>query len=119
METPYLNAKRPAAAEGTNFPFHGLHLAGIDDKGNGGLDIDTLGAGQGNARCAECHFSSHGTTQLPNGQSVSGDRLVGFAPDVQPSTELGGVPTFTKTATGGNCTLTCHGKDHKNATYAN
>ena len=119
METPYMNRLRPAAAEGTNFVFHGLHVSGITTKGSGGLDIDTPGAGQGNARCAECHFSSHGTTQLPDGQQVAGDRLIGFSPNVLPSKAMGGVPTFKKTATGGTCTLTCHGKDHQGATYSN
>ena len=119
METPFLNQYRPAAAEGTNFVFHGLHMAGISDKGSGGLDIDTPGAGQGNARCAECHFSGHGTTDQPSTQSVSGDRLIVFAPDVLGSKAMGGVPTFTKTATGGSCTITCHGKDHQGATYSN
>lgn len=117
METPFMNRLRPAAAEGTNFVFHGLHMSGITSKGSGGLDIDTPGAGQGNARCAECHFGNHGTTQLPQGQQVSGDRLVGFSPNVLPSKAAGGVPTFTKTATGGTCTLTCHGKDHQGARY--
>jgi predicted CXXCH cytochrome family protein len=119
METPFMNQYRPAAAEGTNFVFHGLHMAGITTKGSGGLDIDTPGAGQGNARCAECHFDNHGTTDLPTAQSVSGDRLVVFAPDVLGSKAMGGVPTFTKTATGGSCTVTCHGKDHQGATYSN
>jgi predicted CXXCH cytochrome family protein len=119
METPFMNQYRPAAAEGTNFVFHGLHMAGISTKGSGGLDIDTPGAGQGNARCAECHFSGHGTTDQPSTQSVSGDRLIVFAPDVLASTSMGGVPTFTKTATGGSCTVTCHGKDHQGATYSN
>jgi predicted CXXCH cytochrome family protein len=117
MDTPFMNRYRPAAAEGTNFVFHGLHLSGITGEGSGGLDIDTPGAGQGNARCAECHFDSHGTTQLPAGQTVTGDRLVGFSPNVLPSKSMGGVPTFTKTATGGTCTLTCHGKDHQGARY--
>jgi predicted CXXCH cytochrome family protein len=117
METPFMNRFRPAAAEGTNFVFHGLHMSGISGDGSGGLDIDTPGAGQGNARCAECHFDDHGTTQAPGTQKVSGDRLVVFAPDVLPSKSMGGVPTFTKTATGGSCMLTCHGKDHQGATY--
>jgi predicted CXXCH cytochrome family protein len=117
METPYMNRYRPAAAEGTNFVFHGLHMSGITSKGSGGLDIDTPGAGQGNARCAECHFDNHGTTEPPTTQKLSGDRLVVFAPDVLPSRSMGGVPTFTKTATGGTCTLTCHGKDHQGAAY--
>ncbi len=119
MEQPYANQYLPAAAEGTNFAFHGLHLTGISAKGDGGTDIDTPGAGQGNARCAECHFRSHGTTALPSDQEVSGDRLVVFAPDVLPSSKLGGKPTFTKTAAGGTCTLTCHGKDHRAVAYTN
>jgi predicted CXXCH cytochrome family protein len=119
MEEPFMNRYRPAAATATNFVFHGLHMTGISAKGSGGLDIDTPGAGQGNARCAECHFSSHGTTQLPNGQNVAGDRLVGFSPNVLASKSVGGVPTFTKTATGGTCTLTCHGEDHQAASYTN
>jgi len=117
-ETPFMNSRRPAAAEGTNFVFHGLHMSGITDNGNGGLDIDTPGAGQGNARCAECHFNSHGTTQQPTTQQVSGEGLVVFGPDVLPSESMGGVPTFTKTATTASCTLTCHGKDHQQATYS-
>ena len=64
---PLHEPHRPAAAEGTNFVFHGLHMSGISDKGSGGLDIDTPGAGQGNARCAECHFDSHGTTVAADG----------------------------------------------------
>ena len=97
--------------------FHGLHMSGITDKGSGGLDIDTPGAGQGNARCAECHFDSHGTTSQPTAQKLTGDRLVVFGPDVLPSKSMGGVPTFTKTATTATCTLTCHGKDHQEARY--
>ncbi len=118
METPFMNQRRPAAAEGTNFVFHGLHTSGISDAGSGGLDIDTPGAGQGNARCAECHFDDHGTTKPPTTQKLSGDRLVVFGPNVLPSRSMGGVPTFTKTATGASCTLTCHGKDHQQATYS-
>ncbi len=117
METPFMNRSRPAAAEGTNFVFHGLHMSGISGKGSGGLDIDTPGAGQGNARCAECHFDSHGTTQTPTTQKLTGQGLVVFGPNVLPSKAMGGVPTFTKTATNATCTLTCHGKDHQEAKY--
>jgi predicted CXXCH cytochrome family protein len=117
MEKPFMNRLRPAAAEGTNFVLHGLHTSGITTKGSGGLDIDMPGAGQGNARCAECHFSNHGTTQPPTAQTVTGERLVTFAPNVLPSKAVGGLPKFTKTETGGSCTLTCHGKDHQGARY--
>ena len=100
METPFMNRQRPAAAEGTNFVFHGLHMSGISDKGSGGLDIDTAGAGQGNARCAECHFDSHGTIEAADHPDSSpATALVVFGPNVLPSKAMGGVPTFTKTAT--------------------
>ncbi|MFL6152516.1 MAG: cytochrome c3 family protein [Ornithinibacter sp.] len=117
METPFMNRQRPAAAEGTNFVFHGLHMSGISGRGSGGLDIDTPGAGQGNARCAECHFDSHGTTTRPTAQKLTGEGLVVFGPDVLASKSMGGLPSFTKTATSATCTLTCHGKDHQEARY--
>ena len=101
METPFMNRLRPAAAEGTNFVFHGLHTSGITTKGSGGLDIDMPGAGQGNARCAECHFSNHGTTQpaeRPEGVRRPARHLRAERPAEQ---AVGGLPKFTKTATGG------------------
>lgn len=116
-ETPYMNPSGPGATTATNFEFHGLHVAGISTRGSGGTDIDTPGAGQGNARCAECHFRSHSTTDAVPGQTLSGDGLVNFAPDVTASRAMGGRPTYTATATGGTCTLTCHGKDHQEVRY--
>ena len=46
-------------------------------------DIDTPGAGQGNATCAECHFRTHGTA-LADGRPEPEKGLVNFAPNVQP-----------------------------------
>lgn len=118
-ETPFMNAGGPGSAVATNFDFQGLHTSGIQYKGSGGLDIDTAGAGQGNARCAECHFRTHSTTQGVKGQTISGERLISFAPDVLPLQsavpKVG--PMFVKTATGGTCTLTCHGKNHEGTPY--
>lgn len=118
-ETPYANPSGPGAATATNFEYHGLHVAGISTRGRGGTDIDTAGAGQGNARCAECHFRTHSATQLVPGQTVSGTGLVSFAPDVQPLQiavpKVG--PKYVKTATGGTCTLTCHGFNHTDTVY--
>jgi hypothetical protein len=43
----------------TNFRFHGLHTTGIRNQGSIDGDIDTVGAGRGDALCAECHFRIH------------------------------------------------------------
>lgn len=114
-----MNPSGPGAATATNFEFHGLHTAGISTRGNGGTDIDTAGAGQGNARCAECHFRTHSATQGRAGQTISGTGLVSFAPNVQPLQnavpKVG--PIYKKTATGGSCTLTCHGFNHTDTAY--
>jgi predicted CXXCH cytochrome family protein len=111
------HAEQPYATNtsvATNFRRHGFHLTGIPDAGTGGTDIDTPGAGQGNAVCAECHFRLH-SSAYPNGtQTVPGTRLVNFSPNVLPRN---GVLSWTKSATGGSCTLTCHGKAHNNEGY--
>lgn len=118
-ETPFMNSSGSGAATATNFDFHGLHMAGMRSKGSGGLDIDTAGAGQGNARCAECHFRTHSSTQGRTDQSITGQGLVSFAPAVLglKSAVPSAPPKFVKTATGGTCTLTCHGKNHEGAKY--
>lgn len=111
-EAPFLNNSTGA----TNFDLHAKHLAGISNEGAGsGADIDTAGAGQGNAICAECHFRVHGTA-LRTGAQGAFSRLVNFAPNV---TVSGGVINFTaKSGTAqGSCTLTCHGESHSNAHY--
>ena len=103
------HAEAPFAAAGsdpaTNFRLHGEHVGGLAGRGSGGTDIDTPGAGQGNGICAECHFRIHSTTFKYGTQSISGSRLVNFAPDVKPN---GGTLSWTS----GTCTLTCHGVAH-------
>ncbi len=94
----------------TNFFLHGYHLTKLSGRGSGGTDIDTPGAGQGNALCAECHYRLHSTTYKDGTQTISGARLLNFAPNVLP---FGG----TRTWTGSGCTLRCHGVDHDNWVY--
>ena len=100
----------------TNFPYHALHVADLSG-GAGGMNIDTAGAGQGNAVCAECHFRIH-STALRTGTQGAYTRLVNFAPNVTAS-RTRGVLTFTPHSgtTAGSCTLTCHGEDHNPETY--
>lgn len=113
------HAESPFVAGGgtdaTNFSYHALHVSGLAGAGSGGTDIDTAGAGQGNALCAECHYRIHSATYSVGGQRISGSRLVNFAPDV---TDDGGTPSWTQdAATGGTCTLTCHGERHDGQRY--
>jgi Doubled CXXCH motif (Paired_CXXCH_1) len=106
-----------ASGAPTNFRLHQEHLTGLAGKGNGGTDIDTPGAGQGNAICAECHFRIHGTALAYQVGDRSNTRLVNFAPNVLPE---GATGTLKWTATGvgtGTCTLTCHGYDHVAKSY--
>jgi predicted CXXCH cytochrome family protein len=111
-EAPFRNDSTGA----TNFDFHAKHVTDISGDGAGSsTDIDTPGAGQGNAICAECHFRIHGTA-LRTGTQGAFSRLVNFAPNV---TASGGVISFTpKSGTAqGSCTMTCHGEPHTNAHY--
>ncbi len=94
----------------SNFRFHGYHVIDIyGDPGNGGAstDIDTPGAGQGNAICSECHYRPHGQTTGARG-NAGGTRLVNFAPNVSPSSS----GRLEWNAGTGSCYLSCHGKDH-------
>lgn len=98
----------------TNFGWHGFHLNAILGIGTLTGDIDTDGAGRGNAVCAECHFRIHGTTDAVDGQPPT-TRLVNFAPNVQPQN---GVIAFDPAGPGlGSCTLTCHGEPHTGFLY--
>ena len=113
-EEPFANS----TANDTNFQLHGLHVTGLAGIGTGSTNIDTAGAGQGNALCAECHFRLHSTTFKVGTQAVPGSRLVNFAPDVTPYPADGGTISWTPNATGGgSCTLICHGKSHDNLSY--
>lgn len=96
----------------TAFNLHNMHVRGID--GEGGLDstsIDTAGAGKGNAICSECHFRTHGTGATAN-QNL---RMVEFSPNIEP---FNGTLQWTHTATGGTCTLVCHGQEHDGESYS-
>ncbi|OGO57973.1 MAG: hypothetical protein A2Z32_01630 [Chloroflexi bacterium RBG_16_69_14] len=108
-EEPFLNQSSSA----TNFRLHREHVDGLAGAGSGGIDIDTAGAGQGNAVCAECHFRIHSTALRVAPQDAY-PRLINFAPNVQP---LGGTLSWESRAGGGSCTLVCHGKDHNGTNY--
>jgi hypothetical protein len=99
----------------TNFRLHGFHLTAIGDQGSGPLDIDTPGAGQGNAICAECHFQLHSTSSAPSAGNQGYSRGVNFAPNVEPRTGL--VDPEWSGPTSRTCALLCHGKDHDSASY--
>lgn len=107
-EAPFSDASGAVRTD-TNFPYHGLHLDGIAGVGSGGLDIDTAGAGQGNAVCAECHFRTHGTASAYWPSDRDNQRLVNFAPNVMP---VSGSPEPDWSLADRSCTLVCHGKTH-------
>jgi hypothetical protein len=109
-DSPFISADRSA----TNFSLHQLHTAQIGSSSSGVAGtIDTPGAGQGNALCAECHFRPHSTAT----DAAQNRGLVAFAPNVL---GLGTTttPTWTSATPGtGSCTLTCHGQEHKAEGY--
>ncbi len=96
----------------TNFGGHFKHLNQIATTGSGGLSIDTIGDGQGNAICSECHFRTHSTATTTD--QYRG--LVAFAPDVE---AVNGVLSWTSpgAGSGDTCTLKCHGKTHNALSY--
>jgi hypothetical protein len=104
-----------SSSNATNFPLHSFHIASLSGGAGPGTDIDTPGAGSGKAICAECHFRIHSTTNKVGTQTISGGRLVNFAPNVQPN---GTVLSWTQPGTtSGSCTLTCHGEPHDDYGY--
>jgi predicted CXXCH cytochrome family protein len=116
-DTPF--AASGAGTDRTNYWLHGLHTSGLGAYGSGTTNIDTPGAGQGNAICAECHFRLHSTTYKVPGQVTPGTRLVNFAPDVIPSV-TNGIPDLSWEPNGtghGSCYLSCHGVVHKGWSY--
>ena len=101
----------PATA--TNFKdgsenLHGKHVSGFGN-GSGQSIAAPIGA-EVNAICSECHFSLH-STALSGGNAG----LITFAPSV--SGYNGSGPSWTRTSTGGSCTLTCHGEQHEPESY--
>jgi predicted CXXCH cytochrome family protein len=109
-------SKDPLAVPDTNFRLHGFHLIDMTTDGSSlTRTIDVAGSGSGNAVCSECHFRIHSTAFRNGTQGGTEGGLVNFSPNV---TASGGVRQWTRTATGsGNCTLTCHGKDHSPKDY--
>lgn len=109
------HTEAPFAANGesstaTNFRFHNKHVFDIGGDGTTSTDIDTPGAGRGRAICAECHYRIHSAIYSVGGQTITGGRLVNFAPNV---TANNGVLSWVQGATsGGTCTLICHGQAH-------
>jgi predicted CXXCH cytochrome family protein len=112
-EEPF--APSGSGSTATNFRLHSFHIANLSGGSGTGADIDTPGAGSGKAICAECHFRIHSTTNKVGTQTISGGRLVNFAPNVQPN---GTVLSWTQPgSTSGSCTLTCHGEPHDDYGY--
>jgi len=111
-EAPFKNETGTA----TNFGLHGYHITKLTGMGSAVTDINAPGAGGGNAICAECHFRLHSTTNKVGAQTLTGSRLVNFAPNVQP---YNGTINWTSNGVGsGSCTLTCHGVKHTPKTYS-
>jgi predicted CXXCH cytochrome family protein len=103
------------SATATNFQnggssLHYLHVSNIRGSGTAGTSIDTAGAGNGNALCAECHFRIHSTATTPD----QNQHLVSFSPNV---TAVNGTLSWNATANGGSCTLRCHGMSHQGENY--
>jgi predicted CXXCH cytochrome family protein len=99
----------------TNFQLHGFHMIGIAGDAGASLDIDTPGAGEGNAICAECHFDLHSTSLAPYAGNQDYSRGVNFAPNVEPlapnaEPQWSGPTTRT-------CALVCHGESHDGYSY--
>ena len=106
---------------GTNFKFHFKHVSALDHNPGSdpltSLNIDTPGAGVGNALCSECHYRTHSTA---TGSKYT--RLVNFSPNVLPYGSSFGLPNTTpifqsNTPGTGTCTLRCHGTAHNNVPY--
>lgn len=100
----------------TNFNKHGFHLGHIDGKGEGGLDINVPGAGQGNAVCAECHFRMHSTAFAYHPNQQNNPRMVNFGPQ---ATGPSGTGSPVWDGTNRTCSLRCHGETHVNRPYGN
>lgn len=111
-EAPFSTTSTDSRAD-TNFEYHGMHLNSLGNWG-GGTDINTPGAGQGNAICAECHFDTHSTKLAPwsaNGYYPGG---VNFGPNVE--ARPGQLYPFWEYSSR-TCTLVCHGYDHNSEGY--
>ncbi|MFI5053780.1 MAG: PKD domain-containing protein [Acidimicrobiia bacterium] len=126
-ERPFVDPNINPSAPDTAFDWHGVHVSQLSSLPGGGTSIDTSGAGEGLAICAECHFRIHSTAiayrlgdLTPIARSTGYDGLVNFAPNVS-GTGIGTLPIWNEPGANGtgSCALTCHGHTHvaTSATY--
>lgn len=108
---PFATSSENSRAD-TAFRYHGFHLNRLNNQGSGAGDINTPGAGQGNAICRECHYNTHGTRAAPFSGNRTYARGVNYAPNVQGPGGTG-QPTWAT----GSCQVRCHGKNHNPETY--
>jgi predicted CXXCH cytochrome family protein len=125
-ERPFVDPNSGTTAPDTSFTLHGAHMTQLGASVGGGTSIDTAGAGEGEALCAECHFRIHSTAIAykigdtePTARTTGLPGLVNFAPNVQGVLSV--TPTWSQPGANGrgSCTLTCHGFQHlsSNTTY--
>lgn len=86
-----------SARTDTRFRYHGRHMASWGSS------------------CKDCHNDVHGTKLALKANNRNYAQLVNFAATVTPRSTT--QPTWNRTATGGNCTLTCHGEGHSSEGY--
>lgn len=118
-ERPFTDTDEDPAATDTSFYLHGRHIRDIGGSGSNNT-IDTAGAGQGLAICAECHFRIHSNAlAFKSGDTVPVTRadnypsLVNFAPNVTGAGGTGsGIWNVPNTSGIGSCALRCHGYTH-------
>lgn len=96
----------------TSFRLHGMHLNKLFGKGSVNGDINTPGAGRGNAICRECHYNTHGTRGAYWATNRTFTRGVNFSPNVQGQGGTG-EPSWQPNS----CRLRCHGTNHSPETY--
>lgn len=100
----------------TNFSEHYGHSVTYKGTGTAGGTVNDDGNGNGVALCSECHWNTHSSGQSDPAQTLSGDRLVQFAPNVQPFN--GKIEYITRNGSApGSCTLVCHGYTHNATAY--
>jgi predicted CXXCH cytochrome family protein len=81
---------RSTVLSNTSFRYHKKHV----------VDLKTA--------CTTCH-DSHGVANAPH--------LINFNPTYVANSSLGTISYISTGTFKGNCTLSCHGKDHKNTSY--
>ena len=118
-EAAFTNPNQDPESPVTAFSLHGFHITQLYGLEGGGTSIDTAGAGEGLAICAECHFRIHSTAIAykagdlgPIARSSGSGGLVNFAPNVVGPASTGPVWNQPGSNGIGSCTLTCHAKPH-------